>query len=435
MADIALKQRPCWIDAVAMPPGDATTPLPEAIDVAVIGGGITGLAAARVIAQRGARVAVLEAESLGWGASSRNGGMVLTGLKLAPETLIARYGLELAKRMYAASLAALDLVEQLVNEEKIDCDFARSGHLELAYKRRHFAELQRTAIFIESVFGRRLHLVPRKDLAAEIGSKAYHGGLVDPMSAGLNPARYVAGLARAAARAGAILLEHTRVERVQPEMRSGAAGYRLSTVRGAVWARDVLVATSGYTGPATPALQRKIVPIGSYIVVTEPLTEEQARAASPRNRMMYDTKNFLYYFRLTPDQRMLFGGRAAFLPETSATITKSARILGRALRKVYPALRKVRLEYVWGGTLDFAFDTMPHAGQLDGLYYALGYAGHGVALATYLGTQVGKAVLGEKPENPFAEIRFPGAPFGLYNGRPWFLPFAGAWYKLRDWVS
>jgi glycine/D-amino acid oxidase-like deaminating enzyme len=200
-------------------------------------------------------------------------------------------------------------------------------------------------------------------------------------------------------------------------------------------ARDVFVATSGYTGKATPALQRKIVPIGSYIIVTEPLPDDLAREVSPRNRMIFDSKNFLYYFRLTPDNRMLFGGRAAFFPESSSTVRESAEILRRGMLNVYPQLREVRVEYVWGGTLDFPFDMLPHAGRLGGVHFALGYAGHGVALATYLGASMAQTICGEPTDNPFAELPFPGAPMGLYNGRPWFLPFAGLWYRFLDWVS
>jgi glycine/D-amino acid oxidase-like deaminating enzyme len=132
---------------------------------------------------------------------------------------------------------------------------------------------------------------------------------------------------------------------------------------------------------------------------------------------------------------MLFGGRAAFFPETSSTIRRSAEILRRGMLSVYPQLRATKIEYVWGGTLDFAFDIMPHAGQLDGLHYSLGYAGHGVAMSTYLGDKIANTILGGRDENPFAQIPFPSAPLGLYNGSPWFLPFAGAWYKLLDWLT
>jgi glycine/D-amino acid oxidase-like deaminating enzyme len=441
-----LQETPVWLEGVTFPTADPAQPLPERVDVAVIGGGFTGLAAARALARGGASVAVLEARSFGWGASSRNGGMVLTGLKVEADQLIARYGRDMARRMFAASLASIDCVEQIVHEEDIDCDFARSGHLLLAYKPAHFRAFVHEAALLKREFGHTTRIVPPGELGAEIGSRAYHGALVDEVSAGVNPARYVAGLARAAQRAGAQLFDRAPVERI---VRDGVGihktgthkGYSNSghlyivqTSRGALRAGAVFVATGGYTGPATPALRRRIIPIGSYIIATAPLPEDLAREVSPRDRMIFDSKNFLYYFRLTPDRRMLFGGRAGFFPETPATVRQSADILRRGMLKVYPQLRDVALEYAWGGTLDFAFDMMPHAGTLDGLHYALGYAGHGVAMATYLGTQVAARIAGSPADNPFDGIGFPTAPLGLYDGRPWFLPFAGAWYKFRDWV-
>jgi len=258
---------------------------------------------------------------------------------------------------------------------------------------------------------------------------------VDEISAGCNPARYVAGLARAAMKAGAQVFEHTRVNSIGRESRNGDTGWNISTSRGPLWAHEVFVGTSGYTSQATPALRKKVIPIGSFIITTEVLPEALARELSPRHRMIYDSKNYLYYYRLTPDRRMLFGGRAAFFPENDQTIRRSAEILRRGMIDVYPQLRDARIDFVWGGTLDFAFDIMPHAGQLDGMYYALGYAGHGVAMATYQGQKMAELMCGEKPENPFAGIPFPGGPLGLYNGKPWFLPLAGAWYKFLDWVS
>jgi glycine/D-amino acid oxidase-like deaminating enzyme len=280
-----------------------------------------------------------------------------------------------------------------------------------------------------------LRVVQKDELEEEIGSTIYYGGMVDEVSAGLNPARYVAGLGRAAVAAGAQVCEHTRVDGMQRESRQGEAGWRISTSKGALWAREVFVGTSGYTGRATPALRKKIIPIGSFIITTEVLPEALARELSPRNRMIYDSKNYLYYYRLTPDRRMLFGGRAAFFPENHQTVRQSADILRRGMIDVYPQLRDAKVEYVWGGTLDFTFDIMPHAGQMDGMYYALGYAGHGVAMATFQGQKIAELMAGDKPENPFMEISFPGAPLGLYNGKPWFLPFAGAWYKFLDWVT
>jgi glycine/D-amino acid oxidase-like deaminating enzyme len=434
---MTINEKTFWLETVEIPTPVARD-FPQQADVAIIGAGFTGLSAARTLAKSGASVAVFDAQTVGWGASSRNGGMVLTGLKLPASTLIARYGKEATARMYAASLESIDFVEQLVGEENIACDFARCGHLEVACKPKHFDDFRRTAEETARHFNHQQRLIPQDQLQSEIGSAIYHGGLVDDSSAGVNPARLVAGLASAAERAGAAIFEHARVEEVQ---REGARGWKIATQRGTLRAQNVFVATSGYTSRVTPALQKKIIPIGSYIIVTEILPEKLAAELSPRNRMIFDSKNYLYYYRLTPDRRMLFGGRAAFFPETSTTIRRSAEILRSGMLTVYPQLRDAQIEYVWGGTLDFAFDIMPHAGQLDGLHFSLGYAGHGVAMSTYLGDKIAHSILqpqnakSSRDENPFAQIPFPGAPLGIYNGRPWFLPFAGAWYKVLDWLT
>lgn len=430
-----IKEQNYWLTTAKMPSSDPAGPLPESAEVAVIGAGFTGLSAARTLAMRGTKVVVLEANSIGWGASSRNGGMVLTGLKLGANQLISMYGCEHARRMYAASLASIACVEQIVREENIECDFARCGHLEVACKQKHFDDYARQAEVIGKQFNHAMRVVPRNELHAEIGSSIYYGGMVDETSAGVNPARYVAGLANAAISSGACVVENARVEKIERQAQQGAPGWRVVTSRGASWVRNVFVATSGYTGPATPALQKRIIPIGSYIIATEILSEALAREVSPRDRMIYDSKNYLYYYRLTPDRRMLFGGRAAFFPETENSIRRSAEILRRGMIEVYPQLRGTKVEYVWGGTLDFAFDIMPHCGEMDGIYYALGYAGHGVAMATFLGQKMGELIAGGEPENPFMDIDFPTAPLGLYNGKPWFLPLAGVYYKVLDWIN
>ncbi len=424
-----------WLTTVSIPPGDPARPLPESVDVAVVGAGFTGLSAARALAKRGVRVAVLEAETFGWGASSRNGGMVLTGLKLPATTLISRYGVEKVRRMYAASLASIDCVERIVREENIACDFARYGHLEVAVKRSHFDGFAKSAALIQREFNHTLRIIPKNELRGEIGSDVYFGGMVDDTSAGLNPARYVAGLARAAQGAGACLHDHTRVLKIDSQSASGTRRFSLQTSRGPLSAREVVLASGAYTTGVTPALRKKVIPIGSYIIVTEVLPESLARELSPRNRMIYDSKHFLYYYRLTPDRRMLFGGRAAFFPETQNTVRQSAEILRHGMIHVYPQLRDVQVEYVWGGTLDFAFDVMPHAGKIGGMYFSVGYAGHGVAAASYLGTRLAGVICGEPNDIPFDGIPFRAAPLGLRSGHTWALPLAAAYYKILDWLT
>jgi glycine/D-amino acid oxidase-like deaminating enzyme len=420
-----------WHTTASTPDDSKPAPLPEKVEVAILGGGYTGLSAARTLAKSGIRTAVLEANTLGWGASSRNGGMVLTGLKLGMQTVLQKYGRETARKLFQCSLESIDTVEQIVKEENIDCGFARCGHLLTANKPKHYSALQEEAEFMEREFHHKLRLIPRAEQHSEIGSDVYCGAMLDECSGGLNPAQYLAGLAAAAAEAGAALHARARVTQLERE----AQRFRVETERGTLYAESVLAATGGYTGSVTRKLQSKMIPIGSFIIATEKLPNHLLNELIPNDRMVFDYKHYLNYFRLW-DGRLIFGGRAAFFPETSRTVPRSADILRQEMVQVFPQLKNVKIEYVWGGTLDFAFDMMTHAGEIEGLYYALGYAGHGVGMATYLGKTVAEAMIqGNIREHPFAAFPFPEAPLGLYNGFPWFLPFAGAWYKILDWIE
>lgn len=424
-------QKIYWHTTTKMPDDSVLSPLPDTVDIAIIGGGYTGLSAARTLAKSGHTVAVLEANTIGWGASSRNGGMVLTGLKLGMQTVMKKYGREIAKRLFQCSLDSIDTVEQIIKEENIDCGFARYGHLLTANKPKHYGALEEEAEFMEREFNHPLRLIPRQQQRSEIGSDIYHGALLDECSGGLNPAQYVAGLARAAEKAGASLHARARVTRLEQT----GNRFRVETERGTLGAEQVLIGTSGYTGSVTKKLQQKVIPVGSFIIATEKLPDDLVKELIPNGRMIFDYKHYLNYFRLW-DNRMIFGGRAAFFPETSSTIQRSADILRREMIQVYPPLKDVKVEYVWGGTLDFAFDMMTHTGEVDGVHYSLGYAGHGVAMATYLGKTVAEALLqGTIGKHPFNLFPFPSAPLRLYNGFPWFLPLAGVWHKILDWVE
>ena len=268
-------------------------------------------------------------------------------------------------------------------------------------------------------------IVPRERLREEIGSDAYHGALVVPGSALVHPGRYFAGLAGAADRAGADLHEGVRARTIR---RQGDGRFVVETDRGAVIARDVFVATNGYTDGVAPSLRRRIIPIGSYIIATEPLPEDLAHELSPNGRSFFDTKNFLYYWHISADRRMVFGGRASMMP---TSIERTAAILHRGLLEVHPQLAGRRIDYAWGGNVGFTFDRMPHVGRTkDGVAFAMGCCWTGIALMTHLGTKVGEWMAGgEAPV--LAKLSFPLVP-APYEGRPWFLPFAGEWFRLKD---
>jgi glycine/D-amino acid oxidase-like deaminating enzyme len=398
--------------------------LPESADVVVIGGGYTGINAARELARRGAAVTLVEARTLGFGASTRNGGIVHPGYKWGPRELIRRYGDETGRALYQETLDGYGTVKRLIADEAIDCDFREVGHLELAYAPSHVKELQHAQASL-AFMGVETAILPRERIREEIGSDAYHGALVVANSGLLHPGRYFAGLVAAADGAGADLHEGVRARVVR---RQSDGRFAVETERGSILARDVFVATNGYTDGVVPSLRRRIIPIGSYIIASEPLPEELARELSPKGRSFFDTKNFLYYWHVSADRRMVFGGRASFMP---TSIDRTAAILHKGLLEVHPQLAGYRIEYAWGGNVGFTFDRMPHVGRTSaGVAYAMGCCGTGVALMTHLGTKAGEWLAGgEAPV--LARLKFPLVP-APYEGRPWFLPLAGEWFRFQD---
>jgi glycine/D-amino acid oxidase-like deaminating enzyme len=422
-------ERPYWWDTVATPAGPVDDRPLASVDVAVIGAGYTGLAAARALARRGAAVAVLEKDHVGAGASARNGGQVLTGLRPSPQDLIRRHGERRARELFDASLEAIATLERIMTDESIACDYETTGHLHAAWKPAHFDGLREEQATLARTFGHRVELIGRADQASEIGSQKYHGVLLDPRSAGLNPAKYVHGLAAAAMRAGARIRVQSPVQHLIQHGRR----WQLTLPSGTLDAAAVVVATDAYSSALTPFLQRRLLPVGSYAIATAPLDPAVAAGVLPRRRMAFDSKYFLYYFRLTPDQRLLFGGRAEFTTPTPDATRRSAGILRRAMVDVFPQLSGVAVEYAWGGRVAFTRDELPHAGESEALFYAVGYGGHGIALATALGDAIGRRVAGEPVSHPLVDDRLPRMPLG--RGAIWFLPIVGAYYRARDWLG
>lgn len=419
-----------WLDT-ATPSGDyRRTPVPERADIAVVGAGFTGLSAALEAAQQGASVVVLDQHTVGWGASGRNGGMATTGLAIGFGTAVKRYGPERAVAMFGEYNRAIDTIEDLVKEHSIDCDFQRVGKLTLAMNARQVEQMRRTQETLATLADYAVTVVDRGDIHTEIGTDFYAGGMVDPLGAALHVGKLAHGLAGAAAGAGAVLCEDAQVMRLDPTPGGGRA---VHTTRGTVRAEKVLIATSGYTGAATPWLRRRTIPVGSFIIVTEPLPLETAQRILPHFRVASDDKKLTYYFRITPDDRLLFGGRARFALSSPDSDLKSAAILKRAMSTLFPYLSSVRVDYTWGGLVDITMDQMVHAGQRDGVHYSLGYSGHGVQMATYMGKQMALAMLGKPSRNLWEHLPYPAVPG--HFGPPWFLPLIGGYAKVVDRFS
>jgi glycine/D-amino acid oxidase-like deaminating enzyme len=417
------ERRPYW--HATMPPlaDRSQRDLPDVVDVAVVGGGYTGVAAGRKLGLQGAKVVVLEAETLGWGASTRNGGIAHPGFKWGPPALVKRYGEPLARALYRESVDATTLVAGLIQDQGLDAELRLSGYLELAWGPSHAAAFPEEAAALKD-FGTPARAIARDELRTEIGTDAYHGGLAVDGGGVLHPAKWFAGLVGLAERTGAELHEGVRVRSLR-QQRDGR--FVVEKSRGAILARDVLVATNGYTDGVAPAVRRRVIPIGSYIIATEPLSEDLAKEISPTGRAYFDTRNFLSYWHVSADRRMVFGGRVSFLP---TSVDRTAKLLYRRMLEIHPQLAGTRVEYSWGGKVGITMDRMPHIGRTAGAMYAVGYSGTGVVLSTYLGTRAAEW-LGGGAAPALAKLRFPIVP-ALYEGRPWFLPVVGEWFRMID---
>ncbi|MEM6487948.1 MAG: FAD-binding oxidoreductase [Pseudomonadota bacterium] len=415
---------PYWLEGLGPPPALPGT-LPRAADVVVIGSGYTGLNAALQTARGGRTTLVLEAGAPGEGCSTRNGGQISTGIKPSRAALTRRHGAERAAAIRAEGRSALGWIGDFLAEEGIDCGFRRNGRFHAAHTPAHYEDLARRAERTMREDGVEAFAVPAAEQRAELGTGFYTGGVVFPAFASLHPARYHRGLLRAALGSGVQVVAHCPALSLQRR----AGGIEVTTPQGTVRARDVVVATNGYTGALTPWLRRRVIPIGSYVIATEPVAPDTMRALFPTGRIACDTRRVVYYYGPSPDgTRVVFGGRVS-AGETEASV--SGPRLHADLAAIFPELADTRISHAWQGTVAYTFDTLPHCGRHEGVHYAGGYCGSGVAMASYLGMKTGLAVLGRaEGRTAFDGLPFPSRP--LYAGRPWFLPAAVALYRALD---
>ncbi|KFL47994.1 hypothetical protein IL54_3421 [Sphingobium sp. ba1] len=416
-----------WLASAPPFTGGAEGGVEGKVDVAIIGGGFTGLSAALALAKRGARVVLLEAGRVVGEASGRNGGQCNNGTAHDYGALSAKFGKDTAKAWYRAHCDAVDTVERLAREEGIDCDFNRCGRVKLAAKPAHYDKLVRAHDLLTAEVDSNVRLVPPEQVRDEVESDTFHGALIQTTSAQLHPARFGVGLAEAAARAGARIYEQAEVAGLDrlPQ------GWQVTSSRGTVSADQVLVATGGAPAAAPFGyFRRRIISVGSFVIATEPLDNATIDRLLPGRRNYVTSKNIGNYFRLTPDNRLIFGGRARFAISDPRSDLKSGRILEETMGALFPALRGVGVDHVWGGMVDLTADRLPRAGEQDGLYYAMGYSGHGVQMATHMGQQMARVMSGEPDANPWADLDWPSVPG--HFGKPWFLPLVGLWYKWQD---
>ena len=400
-------------------------PLPAEVDVAVVGSGFTGASAGLVLARAGRRVAVFEKDRPGEGASSRNGGIASGSLRMGFRAMVATYGIDRATAIYGEGKAAREDLKRFVEQENIDCDFREVGRFTGAYRARHYDNLARETEFLNEHLGIGAWMVPKGEQHAEIGSDLYHGGQVRPDIHGIHPGKLHHGILQRAMEAGVEVYDRTEVTGV----RRDGEGFEVATARGTVRARNVIVATNGYTGKATPWLQRRVVPIPSQIIATETLAPEVMDRLMPKRRMLGETRNLYNYFRPSPDgTRIIFGGKAGTITDDSV---EKSRQLAAVLAEIFPELRGVGLTHSWWGYTGFTFDYMPKLVVNEGVHYATGFCGSGVVWARWLGMKAAYSIVGNSAaETAFAADDFVTKP--LYFGRPWFLPMVYVWYGMKD---
>ncbi len=413
-----LKTTPYWWDHA--PPAQIERPeLPTRADAVVIGSGYTGLHAALQIARAGRSVVVLEAGRAGHGCSTRNGGQISTSVKPGFEALARRYGAETALAILADGVASRAYVEAFVREEGIDCDFRACGRFHAAAQPRAYAALERIAD------GEAVTLVPREVQREELGTDRYHGGVIFHAHAALDPGLYHAGLLARVRAAGALIAPETPAEVID----DGRGGVTVRTPHGAIRARDVVLATNGYTGALSPWHRRRVIPIGSYIIATEKLAPGLVKGLFPTGRTVTDSRRVVYYYRASPDgRRILFGGRVS-AGETD--LRTSAARLRDAMVAIFPELESARVSHSWMGYVGYTFDSLAHVGHRSGVHHAMGYCGSGVGMASYLGMKVGLTVLGGA-EGAVGLERPPFPTRPLYAGKPWFLPATVELYRTLD---
>lgn len=418
------KPTPYWWDRTPRP----TLPeaaLPAQVDVLVIGSGYTGLSAALQTARGGRSTLVLDAEDAGFGCSTRNGGQISTSVKAGYDELARRHGPENAFAIVKEGQNSRAWVEDFITTEGIACAFRVAGRFHAAHGPSYYEALARQLATQHKGLEVEAHMVPRAEQHSELGTDTYYGGALFAQHASIDPGRFHQGMLDRALAAGAQLVPHCRATGLKRE----GTGFEVQTARGRITARNVIVATNGYTTGLTPWLQRRAIPIGSYIIATEELPADLMARLMPRQRMVSDTRKVVYYYRPSPDgKRILFGGRVS-LKETNPRI--SGPRLHDALVGIFPELASTRISHSWAGFVAYTFDTLMHVGAHEGVHYAMGYCGSGVGMAGYLGMRVGQQVLGlAEGRTAFDGLGFQTRPF--YHGNPWFLAPSVAYYQWKD---
>lgn len=420
-----VKMTPWWWEWAPRETPASPPDLPSDSEVAIVGSGFTALNAALTLARAGRQVVVVESGAPGFGASSRNGGQVGSGnQRFSVRHLVDKFGEKHAKALLDEGIAALNYVGDLIESEEIDCHFQRVGRFRGANRAAHYDPMARDHQDLNRLTGVEFHMVSRTEQYTELGTDFYHGGAVLPGDACVHPGLYHQGLLDRVRSAGVAVVPFTKVVGLERERQRVV----VNTERGEISAGDVIVATNGYTTEATPEYHPRIQPVGSAIIATEPLAPELIERIMPRGRVIGETRRVFYYYRACPERRrVLFGGRTSSVGNRPADFAH----LYRGMLEIFPDLAGTKVTHCWTGYTGYTRDTLPHAGKHDGIHYAMGYCGSGVARASYLGRKLALKLLGDNDgktawdEHVFKPFLFPAATRAL-------LPGAVAFMRLRD---
>jgi glycine/D-amino acid oxidase-like deaminating enzyme len=423
-----VKQTPFWVEDHPRPEG-LTSDLPSETDYLVVGSGLTGLSAALRLAAAGRSVTVIEAGEIAGGASAINGGMVSPDVKAGIDNVYAIYGPRIGHEMWASTVRSVELVRDYAIRPGVGALTHDNGMAALGHGARKLKSFDRSVDWYHEKFGVDWTVLDARDIGTVVGGDSFNVALFEPEGFGVHPARLAFGLAREVQREGATLVDRCAATSLQ---RTGT-GLRVKTTKGNIDAREVILATNGYTTrEPSKELARLVVPIGSYIVVTEPLGRDRAERIFPNGAMTYTKKRLLHYMRRTHDDRILVGGRRSL--HTDLDLEESAGDLRAAMVGYWPELEDVAISHVWGGKLGIPFDLTPHIGRIDGAWYAMGYAGHGVGLSCQLGYELSGMLLGEDPPSVYSQIPHNGRFY--YGGRrQWFLTPASYLFRVLDKVG
>lgn len=424
-----MKQAPFWVEDHPRPEGITTDQLPAETDVLVVGSGLTGLSTALRLAEAGQTVTVVDRGEIAGGASAINGGMVSPDVKAGIATIFDRYGPEVGREMWASTVRSVELVRSLARSPDIAALTHENGMAALGRGRRQTAGFEKTVAWHRDNVGSAWEVLRGPDVGSIVGGDHFDVAIYEPEGFGVHPARLSFGLAGQVKRAGAVLIDHC--EAISTEQIP--TGLRVKTSNGSIDAGQVVIATNGYTNRRpVKRLARLVVSIGSYIIVTEPVAPERAEAIFPGGAMTYSKRRLLNYMRRTHDDRILLGGRRSLHPDLD--LEQSAADLRRALVRFWPELEDAAITHVWGGRLGIPFDLTPHIGRVDGAWYAMGYAGHGVGLSCQLGHELAGMLLGEDPPSVYSRIAHEGR-FYYTGGRAWFLTPASYLYRTLDKIG